>query len=98
MFSFARLQTGTKNIAIEDFTLENCRGVGILGNSVSDITIKHMEIRNTGYIFTSVSPGSQDNILLAHVSRRLKGEVIVYQSSCRLCVCVCLCVSLCVCL
>ena len=29
---------------------------------------------------------------LAHLSRRLKGELIVYQSSCRLCVCVCLCV------
>ena len=27
-------------------------------------------------------------ILLAHLSRRLKGELIVYQSSCRLCVCV----------
>ena len=27
---------------------------------------------------------------LAHLCRRLKGELIVYQSSCRLCVCVCL--------
>ena len=34
--------------------------------------------------------------LLAHLSRRLRGELIVYQSSYRLCVC--LCVSVCVCL
>ena len=26
---------------------------------------------------------------LAHLSRRLKGEVLVYKSSCRLCVCLC---------
>ena len=32
--------------------------------------------------------------LLAHLSRRLKGELIVYQSSRRLCVCVCQCVCL----
>ena len=33
---------------------------------------------------------------LAHLSRRLKGELIVYQSSCRLAVCVavCLCVNI----
>ena len=37
------------------------------------------------------------NEFLAHLSRRLKGELIVYQSSCRLCVCVCVCVCLCVC-
>ena len=35
-------------------------------------------------------------VLLAHLSRRLKGELIVYQSSCRLAVC--LSVWLCVCL
>ena len=34
---------------------------------------------------------------LAHLSRRLKGELIVYQSSCRLCVCVCVCVYVCQC-
>ena len=36
--------------------------------------------------------------LLAHLSRRLKCELIVYQSSRRLsvCVCVCVCVSVCV--
>ena len=28
-----------------------------------------------------------NNKFLAHLSRRLKGELIVYQSSCRLCVC-----------
>ena len=28
---------------------------------------------------------------LAHLSQRLKGELIVYQSSCRLCVCLCVC-------
>ena len=32
---------------------------------------------------------------LAHLSRRLKGELIVYQSSRRLCVCVSCCVSVC---
>ena len=29
--------------------------------------------------------------ILAHLSRRLKGELIVYQSSCRICVCVSVC-------
>ena len=33
--------------------------------------------------------------ILAQLSRRLKGELIVYQSSCRLCVCVSVCVSMC---
>ena len=32
-------------------------------------------------------------LFLAHLSRRLKGELIVYQSSRRLCVCVSGCVS-----
>ena len=31
--------------------------------------------------------------LLAHLSPGLKGELIVYQSSCRLCVCLCVCLS-----
>ena len=35
-------------------------------------------------------------ILLAHLSRRLKGELIVYQSSCCLCVWLCVCLSVCV--
>ena len=30
---------------------------------------------------------SINHVLLAHLSRRLEGELIVYQSSCRLCVC-----------
>ena len=30
-------------------------------------------------------------MFLAHLSRRLKGELIVYQSSRRLCVCLCVC-------
>ena len=47
-FVFSRLQSGTKNVAFEDFTLESCRAIGILGNSVSNIMIKHMEVRNTG--------------------------------------------------
>ena len=34
---------------------------------------------------------------LTHLSRRLKGELIVYLSSCRLCVCVCVCVCVYVC-
>ena len=34
-------------------------------------------------------------VLLAHLSRRLKGELIVYQSSCRLCVCLCVCLYVC---
>ena len=34
-------------------------------------------------------------MFLAHLSRRLKGELIVYQSSHRLCVCVSGCVSVC---
>ena len=32
-------------------------------------------------------------LFLAHLSRRLKGELIVYQSSCRLSVCLSVCVS-----
>ena len=32
-------------------------------------------------------------LLLAHLSQRLKGELIVYQLSCRLCVCLAVCVS-----
>ena len=32
-------------------------------------------------------------VFLAHLSRRLKGELIVYQSSCRLCVCLSVCLS-----
>ena len=35
----------------------------------------------------------QSLCFLAHQNRRLKGELIVYQSSCRLCVCVSVCVS-----
>ena len=35
----------------------------------------------------------QSGFFLPHLSRRLKGEIIVYQSSCRLCVCVYVCVS-----
>ena len=34
-------------------------------------------------------------MFLAHLSRRLKGDLIVYQSSCRLCVCLCVCESVC---
>ena len=33
------------------------------------------------------------NAFLAHLSRRLKGELIVYQSSCRLAVCLSVCVQ-----
>ena len=33
-------------------------------------------------------------LFLAHLSRRLKRELIVYQSSCRLCLCVCLSVNI----
>ena len=36
---------------------------------------------------------SENSGFLAHLSRRLKGELIVYQSSRRLCVCVSGCVS-----
>ena len=36
-------------------------------------------------------------LLLAHLSRGLKGELIVYQSSRRLCVCLCVAVCVCVC-
>ena len=35
-------------------------------------------------------------IYLAHLSRRLKCELIVYHSRCRLCVSVCVCVCVCV--
>ena len=35
-------------------------------------------------------------LFLAHLSRSLKGELIVYQSSCRLSVCVSVCLSICV--
>ena len=31
---------------------------------------------------------------LAHLSRKLKDELIAYQSSCRVCVCACVCVSI----
>ena len=38
---------------------------------------------------------ANNSCFLAHLSRRLKGELIVYQSSRRLCVCVSGCVSVC---
>ena len=38
-----------------------------------------------------ITDRSKAVVLLAHLSRRLKGELIVYQSSCRLCVCVSVC-------
>ena len=41
-----------------------------------------------------VSSSKMDDFL-AHLSRRLKGELIVYQSNRRLCVCVSGCVSVC---
>ena len=42
-------------------------------------------------IYINNDPGMTLTRFLAHLSRRLKGELIVYQSSFRLCVCVCVC-------
>ena len=39
-------------------------------------------------------PSKSGPVFLAHLSRRLKGELIVYQSSRRLCVCLSVCLNI----
>lgn len=42
------IQKGSKNIYFQDITLEACRTFGIYATDVTNLTVKYMEIRNTG--------------------------------------------------
>lgn len=42
------INQGSSNIVLEGFTIEACRQYGILGNSVHNVTITRMRIKNTG--------------------------------------------------
>ena len=48
--SYCRLSRGSSNVVFKDFTLEACRGMGILGYDLKNITIENMEVRNTGKV------------------------------------------------
>ena len=53
------------------------------------LNIKVVENGNKVVLFVGITTDIYR--FLAHLSRRLKGEFIVYQSSCRLCVCMSVC-------
>ena len=52
-FFYSRIESHAQNLHFQDFSLEDCRHRGFELKNAQKVTIKNLEIKNTGKIFTT---------------------------------------------
>ncbi|XP_045203138.2 uncharacterized protein LOC123556462 [Mercenaria mercenaria] len=55
-----QIKRGVRQVTLEGFTLEACRGYGIFGPNVHNIRVTKMEIKNTGAVAVRFNSDSRD--------------------------------------